>query len=183
MDESKSFSVEGERLKAITQRYGETILRERLKENNISQEYLTPIQVEELNTATEQETSGSRLSLLIPGFIMTFGLTSGLSIAIGSIAGEKEEQTLEPVLFTPISRTGLVLGKLLAVLANVTLFGVCFSVHHLHFRHSSFGIAVAFSLLRNAHSVIRPFHICACRRSKLASVCRLQSDPCQTHLP
>ena len=145
MDKSKSFNLEGDRLKAITQKYSETILGERLKENNISQEYLTPIQVEELNTATEQETTGSQLSLLIPGFIMTFGLTSGLSIAIGTIAGEKEEQTLEPVLFTPISRTQLVFGKLLAVLANVTFSALGF-LFTIAFSALIFFIAVAFSL-------------------------------------
>lgn len=43
LDKSKSFNLEGDRLKNITQKYGETILGERLKENNISKEYLTPI--------------------------------------------------------------------------------------------------------------------------------------------
>jgi sodium transport system permease protein len=145
MDKSKSFNLEGDRLKNITQKYSETILGERLKENNIPQEYLTPIQVEELNAATEQETTGSQLSLLIPGFIMTFSLTSGLAVAISSIAGEKEEQTLEPVLFTPISRTQLVFGKLLAVLTNVTLSAIGF-LFTIAFSALIFFIAVAVSL-------------------------------------
>jgi sodium transport system permease protein len=145
MDKSKSFNLEGDRLKNITQKYSETILGERLKENNISKEYLMPIQVEELNTATEQETTGSQLSLLIPGFIMTFSLTSGLAIAISSIAGEKEEQTLEPVLFTPISRTQLVFGKLLAVLANVVISALAF-LFTIAFSALIFFIAVTFSL-------------------------------------
>ena len=145
MDKSKSFNLEGDRLKNITQKYSETILGERLRENNISQEYLTPIQIEELNAATEQETTGSQLSLLIPGFIMTFSLTSGLAVAISSIAGEKEEQTLEPVLFTPISRTQLVFGKLLAVLTNVTLSAIGF-LFTIAFSALIFFIAVAYSL-------------------------------------
>jgi len=145
MDKSKSFNLEGDRLKNITQKYSETILGERLKENNISREYLTPIQIEELNAATEQETTGSQLSLLIPGFIMTFSLTSGLAVAISSIAGEKEEQTLEPVLFTPISRTHLVFGKLLAVLANVTISALGF-LFTIAFSALIFFIAVAYSL-------------------------------------
>jgi sodium transport system permease protein len=145
MDKSKSFNLEGDRLKNITQKYSETILEERLKENNISKEYLTPIQVEELNAATAQETTGSQLSLLIPGFIMTFSLTSGLAIAISSIAGEKEEQTLEPVLFTPISRTQLVFGKLLAVLVNVAISALGF-LFTIVFSALIFFIAVTYSL-------------------------------------
>ena len=154
VDESQSFSVEGERLKNIIQRYGETLLQVRLKQNNIAEEYLRPIQVEERNTATKQETSGSRLSLLIPGFIMTFGLTSGLSIAIGSIAGEKEEQTLEPVLFTPINRAHLVVGKLLAVLVNVLFSAFAFLLTIL-MAAALFGLGI-FLLLRNAHPAAVP---------------------------
>jgi sodium transport system permease protein len=144
MDKSKSFSLEGNRLKAIMQEYSETILAARLEENNISKEYLTPIQIEERNTATEQETTGSQLSLLIPGFIITFGLTSGLSIAISSIAGEKEEQTLEPVLFTPIGRAQLVFGKLLTVLVNV-IFSVLGLLFAIVFSMLIFFVSVIFS--------------------------------------
>ncbi|MFN8411198.1 MAG: ABC transporter permease [Anaerolineales bacterium] len=145
VDKSKSLSLEGERLKNVVQKYNETILQDRLKEKDIAREYLTPVQVEELNTATEQETSGSQLSLLIPGFIMTFGLTSGLSIAIGSIAGEKEEQTLEPVLFTPVSRSQLVFGKLLSVLVNV-IFSALGFVFTILFSAFIFLLAVTFFL-------------------------------------
>lgn len=98
-----------------------------------------------MNTATEQETTGSQLSLLIPGFIMTFCLTSGLSIAISSIAGEKEEQTLEPVLFTPISRTQLVFEKLLAVVVNVILSALGF-LFIIAFSALIFFAVMAFSL-------------------------------------
>ena len=130
IDKSKSMNLEEGRLKSILEKYNQIILEKRLEKNDISEEYLTPLKIKDLNTATKQETTGSQLGLLIPGFIMSFGLTSGLSIAIGTIAGEKEEQTLEPVLFTPINRAYLILGKLLAVLANVILaaFGVVFTI-------------------------------------------------------
>ena len=174
MDKSKSFNLEGDRLKNITQKYSETILGERLKENNISKEYLTPIQVEELNTATEQETTGSQLSLLIPGFIMTFSLTSGWSVAISSIAGEKEEQTLEPVLFTPISRTQLVFGKLLAVLVNVFFSALGF-LFVIAFSALIFLIVVVFSLRNMDFSSVTS--TAALRRSKFDSVCRRSLVP------
>ncbi len=135
IDKSKSLSVEGERLKSIVGKYNQIILQERLKKNNISAEYLMPVEVQELNTATDQETAGSQLSLLIPGFIISFGLTSGLSMAISTIAGEKQEQTLEPVLFTPVNRSALVFGKLLAVLVNILFAAI------------SFVVAILFSLL------------------------------------
>jgi sodium transport system permease protein len=45
-----------------------------------------------------------------------------MQMAVTTSAGEKERLTLEPVLFTPVSRAQLVLGKLLAVLTSVIAF-------------------------------------------------------------
>lgn len=160
LDKSKSINLEGSRIAGIVEEYSQSILEERLEESRISEEYLTPIEVEESNTATEAETAGSFLSLMIPGFIITFGLTSGLSVAIASIAGEKESQTLEPVLFTPASRASLVFGKLLAVLANVFFSALGFLVS-MFFAGLAFILSAVF-LLRDvelsstsaAHSVV-----------------------------
>ncbi len=126
MDKSKSTAVGALRLKSVVENYNQSVLQQRLKESGIPQEYLAPIQVAELNTATAQETLGSQLGLLLPGAILSFGLTSGLASAISSIAGEKESQTLEPVLFTAINRTHLVFGKLLAVVTNVIFTALAF---------------------------------------------------------
>jgi sodium transport system permease protein len=70
--------------------------------------------------------------LFIPALIISFGLTAGMSIAVSSIAGEKKKLTLEPVLFTTVSRVQLVLAKLLAVMASVFItllsIGTSFSI-------------------------------------------------------
>ncbi len=126
VDKSKLVNIDAEILKKSLNAYNETVLAERLAEKNIPAEYLTPVIVEETNAATDSETTASFMSLFIPGFIMTFGLTNGLSVAISCIAGEKDKQTLEPVLFTAISRIHLVVGKLLAVLTNVFMSALGF---------------------------------------------------------
>jgi sodium transport system permease protein len=61
---------------------------------------------------------------VIPGLFLTLGLTAGTQVAVNSTAGEKERLTLEPVLFTPVDRKKLVLGKLLAVLTSIVIFMV-----------------------------------------------------------
>jgi sodium transport system permease protein len=78
--------------------------------------------VEQRNAATATETTGSLLSLVLPGILLAFGMSAGMQMAVSTSAGEKERLTLEPVLFTPVSRTQLVLGKLLAVLTSVLAF-------------------------------------------------------------
>lgn len=61
--------------------------------------------------------------LIIPTMVATV-------LAANSFAGEKERHTLEGVLYTPVSDTELVLGKILgAVLPAVAVSWVCFVVY------------------------------------------------------
>jgi sodium transport system permease protein len=121
-DQSKSTNVIGVRLLEALQAYRDELLEERLQARGLPDDFLQPFHVEQRNAATATETTGSMLSLVLPGIILAFGLSAGMQMAVNTSAGEKERLTLEPVLFTPVSRTALVLGKLLAVVTNVIAF-------------------------------------------------------------
>ena len=121
-DQSKSMNVIGTRLLSALESYRDGLLSERLQVYDLPDDFLQPFRVERRNAATATETTGSYLSLLLPGIVLAFGLSAGMQMAVTTNAGEKERLTLEPVLFTPVSRTQLVLGKLLAVLTNVIAF-------------------------------------------------------------
>ena len=121
-DQSKSMNVIGTRLLSALESYRDGLLSERLQVYDLPDDFLQPFRVERRNAATATETTGSYLSLLLPGIVLAFGLSAGMQMAVTTNAGEKERLTLEPVLFTPVSRTQLVLGKLLAVLTNVIVF-------------------------------------------------------------
>jgi sodium transport system permease protein len=121
-DQSKSMNVIGARLLEALQAYRDTLLQERLQARDLPEDFLQPFRVEQRNAATATETTGSLLSLVLPGIILAFGLSAGMQMAVTTTAGEKERLTLEPVLFTPVSRTGLVLGKLLAVVTSTIAF-------------------------------------------------------------
>lgn len=123
-DQSKSMNVIGTRLLSLLEKYRDELLEERLQARGLSIDYLQPFRVEQKNAATATETAGSWLSLLLPGMVLAFGLSAGMQMAVSTTAGEKERLTLEPVLFTPVSRAHLVLGKLLAVLTSVVGFFV-----------------------------------------------------------
>ena len=121
-DLSKSMNVIGTRLLGLLENYRDELLEDRLKAQGLPIEYLQPFRVEQKNAATANETTGSWLSLLFPGMILAFGLSAGMQMAVTTTAGEKERLTLEPVLFTPVNRVHLVLGKLLAVITSVAGF-------------------------------------------------------------
>lgn len=121
-DQSKSVNVVGARLLGALANYRDGLLEERLQAYDLPEDFLQPFRVERRNAATATETTGSFLSLFLPGIVLAFGLSAGMQMAVTTGAGEKERLTLEPVLFTPVSRVQLVLGKLLAVLTSVIVF-------------------------------------------------------------
>lgn len=121
-DQSKSMNVIGARLLEALEAYRDGLLAERLQARDLPDDFLQPFRVEQRNAATATETTGSFLSLFLPGIVLAFGLSAGMQMAVTTSAGEKERLTLEPVLFTPVSRAQLVLGKLLAVLTSVVAF-------------------------------------------------------------
>jgi len=121
-DESKSLDVTASRLIGVLESYRNELVTVRLERNKLPADLLKPFTVQRRNAATATETAGSTLSLIIPGLFLTLGLTAGMQVAVNSTAGEKERLTLEPVLFTPVDRKKLVLGKLLAVLTSIAVF-------------------------------------------------------------
>ena len=67
---------------------------------------------------------------LFAGFFLIIPTMVAVVLAANSFAGEKERHTLEGVLYTPVSDTALVVGKVLgAVLPAVVVSWVCFGVY------------------------------------------------------
>ena len=118
-DLRRSMDVTGSRLNLALQDYNDALVKQRLEERGLSEDLVNPLEVTEQNAATATETAGSLFGLFIPGFIISIGLSAGMPVAVAAVAGEKKKQTLEPVLFTTVSRFQLVFAKLMAVLASV----------------------------------------------------------------
>lgn len=127
-DRRRSIDFTGSRLNLTLEEYGQTLLKERLAQRGLSGDFLTPLVVTQQNAATVTETAGSLLGLLIPGAIISLGLSAGMPMAIATIAGEKKKLTLEPVLLTTVSRFQLAFAKLLAVLGSVVITLVSMAV-------------------------------------------------------
>ena len=72
--------------------------------------------------ATKEDTTGTLLSMILPMLLMTLMYSSCAALAPESIAGEKERGTLAALLITPVPRSQIILGKVLA-LSVMSLLG------------------------------------------------------------
>jgi len=93
-------------------------VEKRLNSYGISKDVLTPVVIEESNIASEEESAGSLLALIFPLLIVLLMSSGGIAPATDLVAGEKERNTLEPLLTTKPGRSSLLVGKYL----TVTLF-------------------------------------------------------------
>jgi len=83
-----------------------------------------PLTVENVDLATPQQ-SGSLLLFLVGFYAVFAGLAGGMAPAMDTSAGERERQSLEPLLMTPARPLELALGKWLAVAAFAGLVVLC----------------------------------------------------------
>lgn len=99
----------------------------RLLARGVSPAVAHPVRLHDIDLATPEQAS-AKLLYVIPMMLMLSAFAGGMNIAIDATAGERERKSLEPLLLTPASRFGLLLGKwLTATLAAsaVTAVGAC----------------------------------------------------------
>lgn len=101
------------RLRALLDAYGRQVGALRLLARGVPPTVVTPLRVAAADQSTAQERSGILFGLL-PYFFILGGFVGGMALAIDATAGERERQSLEPLLATPTGRQGLVLGKVAA---------------------------------------------------------------------
>lgn len=73
-----------------------------------------PLNIEDIDLATPQQ-SGSIILFLVAYYALFASVMGGMAVALDSTAGERERQSLEPLLMTPARPLELALGKWLAV--------------------------------------------------------------------
>jgi sodium transport system permease protein len=120
-----------ERARGLLAAYGAQLASLRLLVRGISPEVVQPVDVRTLDVATP-----AGRSLLILGMMTYFSfmsmLVGGFYLAIDTTAGERERGSLEPLLGLPVNRAELIVGKILAtsafmsisLLLTLTAFGI-----------------------------------------------------------
>ncbi len=125
------------RVSFLVANFNDQLLQERFADQEINPEILSKVIIIPEDVATEKETGGFLLGLIIPLFIVMWAITGGQYTAIDVSAGEKERKTLESLLLTPVKRMDIVFGKFLTVSA-VALTSVIVAI-------GSFYIALIYS--------------------------------------
>jgi len=119
------------RLRGALESYAQRTGGLRLLARGISPGVIRPLVVAERDQSTAQTRSGTLFAML-PYFFILGAFIGGMALAIDTTAGERERQSLEPLLVNPISRSRILIGKLAATslfaLTSVFLSIVAFSL-------------------------------------------------------
>ena len=96
----------------------------------VSVQLLEPMQIEDRDLASTQ-TRATRITGMLPFFVMMAVLYGALNAALDTTAGERERGSLEPLLMNPAERWMLVVGKWGAVASVGMLIAVLSSFSFL----------------------------------------------------
>jgi sodium transport system permease protein len=96
--------------------YGRQVSALRLVARGISPLITHPLAVVERDQASEVA-RGAMILMMLPYMLIMGAFMSGMYLAIDTTAGERERQSLEPLLATPVPRGQIMLGKLAATSA------------------------------------------------------------------
>jgi sodium transport system permease protein len=104
------------RLRRILDAYNTRTGRMRLLARGLSPTILEPLVAADRDQSTPQSRSGTLFAML-PYFFIFGVLIGGMALAIDTTAGERERQSLEPLLANPVPRWRILAGKLGATTA------------------------------------------------------------------
>ena len=112
-----------QRLRGLLGTYGGQAGALRLLARGVSPGTATALQVRQTDLATPEAQRGRMLSFILPYFLIISAFLGGVSLILDATAGERERQSLEPLLATPAPRGAIVSGKIAAacVIALISL--------------------------------------------------------------
>ncbi len=100
------------KIQSALRAYREGLIRQRLTQAGLPPELLEPFAVQ--TEGVEASGGGGTGVFLLVYLLVLYAAIGGAYLAIDATAGEKERGTLEMLLTTPVSRTALAGGKILA---------------------------------------------------------------------
>jgi len=101
------------RLRAMLEHYAERTGALRMLARGLSPTILKPLALAERDQSTAQSRASNLFSML-PYFFILGGFIGGMALAIDTTSGERERQSLEPLLANPVPRWQILGGKLAA---------------------------------------------------------------------
>ena len=105
-----------ERVQQALQQYSQQVATLRIITRGLSPVVTLPVQVAKRDVATPEAKRGMLLAFL-PYLLILSAFLGGAYLVIDVTAGERERQSLEPLLATPAARSAIMSGKILAACA------------------------------------------------------------------
>ena len=102
-----------QRLESLLQTYSDTVGALRLVARGVSPSVTHPVRIAHRDLSTPESRRGVALFFL-PYMLILTGFIGGAYLVIDATAGERERQSLEPLLATPASRGAIMSGKIAA---------------------------------------------------------------------
>ena len=103
-----------ERLRAALIGYSRQVGALRLVARGLNPSLVQSVAVAQRDVATPEAKQGRLMSMVLPLILVLFAFMGGANLTMDVTAGERERQSLEPLLATPVSRASLVSGKMAA---------------------------------------------------------------------
>src|SRR5690606_5656151 len=106
-----------QRLQRALAGYGNQVGMLRLYARGIDASIMTPVALGSRDLATAEAKRGLMMSMLLPYLLILMSFLGGAYLIMDATAGERERQSLEPLLATPAPRGAIVSGKIAAACA------------------------------------------------------------------
>ncbi|QIO89938.1 sodium ABC transporter permease [Stenotrophomonas rhizophila] len=113
----RSADIPSSRLEAALGGYSQQVGALRLLARGIDAQVARPLDIATQDMATAEAKRGLLLSVLLPLLLIITSFLGGAYLVMDTTAGERERQSLEPLLATPASRNAIVSGKITAACA------------------------------------------------------------------
>ncbi|HDS1103382.1 ABC transporter permease [Stenotrophomonas maltophilia] len=110
----RAAEVPSARLEAALATYNGQVGALRLMSRGIDAQVARPLDVARQDMASAEAKRGMILSMLLPVLLTLTSFIGGAYLVMDATAGERERQSLEPLLATPGSRSAIVSGKIAA---------------------------------------------------------------------
>ncbi len=113
-------SISASRTERLLGQYSQQIGALRLLARGINPAVVSPIIVQEVDVSVEEAGIAGAILNLLPVIMLTAAFMGGFFMVVDMTAGERERESLEPLLINPIPRWAVVMGKYLTALGFTT---------------------------------------------------------------
>jgi len=104
--------------------YRQSIVKGNLEKAGLDEKFVTPFEIEKVNTASKERMGGMILGRILPYLIMIMLFSGAMGFGLECTTGEKEKGTIATLLVSKASRVEIVVGKLLYVVIIELASGV-----------------------------------------------------------